>query len=207
MKYVKMLGLAAVAAMALMAIVGAGSASATVLCKNNTSSPCSEVYGANTVVKAKIKSGTSALLENTSGTIEDTCTESAIQGETANAGSSTTTVESKAIPAANLTWGASCTNTTDTTAGGKLEIHASTGGNGTVTAKEFKVTINLAGVTCTFGAQTGINLGTFTGGTEPTLNINVVVNKVEGSFLCPGDATWKGTYVVTSPTPMFTVTS
>jgi hypothetical protein len=41
MKYVKMLGLAAVAAIAAMAFVGAGSASATTLCKVNTS-PCPE---------------------------------------------------------------------------------------------------------------------------------------------------------------------
>jgi hypothetical protein len=41
MKYVKMLGLAAVAAVAAMAFVGAGSASATTLCKVNTS-PCPE---------------------------------------------------------------------------------------------------------------------------------------------------------------------
>ena len=39
MRYVKMLGLAAVAAIAAMAFVGAGSASATTLCKVNTS-PC-----------------------------------------------------------------------------------------------------------------------------------------------------------------------
>lgn len=39
MKQVKMLGLAAVAALGLMAIVGAGSASATELCSSNTN-PC-----------------------------------------------------------------------------------------------------------------------------------------------------------------------
>lgn len=40
MKYLKMLSLAAVAAGALMAIVGVGTASATTLCENNTTTGC-----------------------------------------------------------------------------------------------------------------------------------------------------------------------
>jgi hypothetical protein len=36
MRYLKIGGTAALAALALMALVGAGTASATVLCKNNT---------------------------------------------------------------------------------------------------------------------------------------------------------------------------
>jgi len=42
MKYIKMLGLAAIASIAAMAFLGAGSASAAVLCLTNTS-PCTEV--------------------------------------------------------------------------------------------------------------------------------------------------------------------
>ncbi len=53
MKYVKMFGLAAVAAIAAMAFVGAGSASATTLCKVNTN-PCPEAsrYPTHTTFEA-----------------------------------------------------------------------------------------------------------------------------------------------------------
>ena len=50
MRYLKMLGVAAVAIAALMAIVGAGSASATTLCLNNTL-PCAESEWKKEVVK------------------------------------------------------------------------------------------------------------------------------------------------------------
>jgi hypothetical protein len=49
MKHLKMLGLAALAAAALTALIGAGTASATVLCKNNlNTTTCSEKYPAGT---------------------------------------------------------------------------------------------------------------------------------------------------------------
>jgi len=68
MKYVKMLGLAAIAAIAAMAFIGAGSASATTLCKVNTS-PCPEAsrYPVHSTVLAL---STEAVL---SGSLSVTC--------------------------------------------------------------------------------------------------------------------------------------
>ncbi len=52
MKHVKLLGLIAVAAMALMALLGAGTASATVLCKTTTDPcPAGETYSGTVTVK------------------------------------------------------------------------------------------------------------------------------------------------------------
>jgi hypothetical protein len=200
MKYVKMLGLAAVAAMALMAFIGASSASATVLCKTNLSSGCAAAgWDYSGPLESSLAPGTSAFLENTSGTIEDTCTGSTVKGE-ANTPAGATGTVTGAVTTANLGW-SGCSQTTATVHGGTLEVHNIAGtSNGTLTAKEFEVTIVLFGVTCTYGAGAGIDLGTVTEGNPATIDINTVVNKTAGNFLCPSTSTWKGTYQITAPT-------
>jgi hypothetical protein len=205
MKYVKMLGLAAVAAMALMAFIGASSASATVLCKEANTTGCSAAgkdYAAGTVISASLDTGNSAVLKTTGGFIENTCTTSTVEGPTVNTGGATETV-SGTVEAAKLTF-SNCSNTTDVTAGGELEIHWISGtDNGTLTAKNFQVTQILAGITCTYGAGTSTDLGTVTGGSPATLDVNAVVNKTAGGFACPSTAIWEAKYTVTSPTPLY----
>lgn len=198
MNYVKVLSLIAVMTIASILSLGDSPASATVLCKTNLSSGCAAAgWDYSGPLTASLKPGTSLWTENTSGAIEETCSESSISG-TASTGSPSETASS-IISKEHLTWGR-CSNTVTTTAGGTLEVHNISGtSNGTLTAKEFKVTSVVAGVSCSYGAQTGIDLGTLTEGNPATIDINAVVNKVEGSFLCPSDTIWRGTYVVTTP--------
>src|SRR5215470_1129708 len=96
MKYVKMLGLAAVAAMGLMAFLGASTASATVACKTQLTANCHSsgwAYPAGTLWDASLEPGSTAILEATSGgTLEDTCTESTVAGKQENTGSSSETI-------------------------------------------------------------------------------------------------------------------
>jgi hypothetical protein len=227
MKYLKMLGLAAVSAMALMAFLGAGTASATVLCKTAMTEGCAAAgwaYPAGTVIDSSLEGP--AVLETTEGVEIDTCTEGTVKGATSNAGSSTETVSGnieetedaggvKTFP--GLTWG-NCTQTTDTLRSGSLEVHWIAGtDNGTVTGKNSRVTVNTFGVSCIFGtAGTGTHIGTLTatpknakGETEKqaTLDIEAIVPKIEGGFLCPADARWTGSYRVTSPEPLHISTS
>jgi hypothetical protein len=204
MKYVKMLGLAAVAAMAVMAFLGASSASATVLCSEaNTTTNCSEKgkdYPEKTALDASLKPGTKAVL-NASGIIDE-CSESTVKGSTANTGGATETVHGE-VTVANLTWGKCTAESTVTTHAGQLEIHWISGtDNGTVTAKEVAVTVKSAGLSCTYGAGTGIDLGTLVGGSPATLSIETEVT-VTGGFLCPPKATWKAEYVVTEPSELW----
>ena len=61
-----------------------------------------------------------------------------------------------------------------------------------------------AGVSCTYGAQTGVDLGAFTEGNTgseapPNIEIGATLNKAEGSFLCPSDIVWAAVYSVTTP--------
>lgn len=75
MKYLKMLGLAAVAAAALMAFVGAGTASAKegVLC-STTSNPCNSKWAAGTVIDFSLK-GSAVWTNAENGETLETCTE------------------------------------------------------------------------------------------------------------------------------------
>jgi hypothetical protein len=219
MKYLKMLGLAAVAAMALMAFVGAGTASATVLCKTQLTTGCAASgwdYPAGTTIDATLKSPTStATLETTGGTTLDTCTGSTVHGKTETTGSSTTTVSGKLTSELNaegdpkgLTW-SGCTVPTTTLAAGSLEIHWISGtDNGTLTASGAEVTVNTGFFgACVYGTGTGKDLGTLLGGSPATLAIstNVTLTKNE-SGLCPSETKWTATYEVTTPKPLFVTT-
>jgi len=206
MKYLKMLGLAAVAAAALMAFIGAGTASASVICEKVSATDVCETPWANGTVMDFSLVGT-AILETDpiegDPVILDTCTGGTVKGTLTN-GSSTTTANGS-VTAANLTW-SSCTFTTDTLAGGVLEVHNIPGTtNGTVTAKEFRVTIN-TGIfgTCVFTAGTGVDLGTLTEGKagatanpDATLHVKATVTRESG--LCPAKANWTATYLLTEP--------
>jgi hypothetical protein len=188
MKYLKMLGLAAVAAMALMAV--AGSASATTL----------EIGGVTqnkaVTITASLEAGTSALLKDEFGTTTDTCTVSHVHGATTLFTAPGTAEIHGNI--SELTF-EKCTHTTKVIKPGKLYIGWEEGTtNGTVTSAEAEVTVQStffgASAICKTGA--GTKIGTLTGVASgfATMDIN-------GNINCGilGTASWTGAYVVTSP--------
>jgi len=202
MKYVKMLALAAVAAGALMAFIGAGTASATELC-STTLAPgaCPAAQKVTGALVFSLSEGTSALLKETGaegGTL-DTCKTSEVGGEITNSGSSTTTVTGSIN---KLTWG-SCTFPTTTTVTGGLECHKITGtSNCTLTADGVtKVTINTVFFgTCVYTVESGESIGDLTEGNPAVFHANAVAKKQEGSNLaCPETSVWTATYTLTSP--------
>jgi hypothetical protein len=203
MKYVKMLGLAAVAAAALMAFIGAGTASATTLCKATDTPDCSlaNTYAAGTTIHASLKPGTSARLFSGSTTIS-TCTESTVHGKTTN---TTATVIDGNIE--KLTFG-KCTEPATAVALGSLDIHWISGThNGKVTGTANQVTVlAFGGISCTYGTGAGTTLGTLTGGTQAVMHINATVSKTAGGFLCPSTAGWQGEYIVTTPHTLYVTT-
>jgi hypothetical protein len=215
MKYAKILGLAAIAAMAIMAFVGASSASATVLCKTTLVEGCAAAkwdYPAGTEIHAVLVENTEAKLENLSGsTIYAHCSESTLQGTTANTGSSTETVSGSGV----VTWGAKnvgCSTTVDTLENGTLEVHYGEKGDGVVTGKGVVVTVELFGVTCAYGtAATGTKLGTLTEPASSTadtvIDANAEVEKKSGGFLCPSETRWTAEYTITSPVPLYVSTN
>lgn len=192
MRYMKMLGLAAVAAAAMMAFVGAGSASATVLC-HSESTPCTEKWKAGTEPRFIVRPGGAGIWTTTSGTVVAKCPEGEIRGEITNAGSSTETVKTSVAPS-GFTWpGVEGCIKTVTLEGGSLEIHAIAGSsNGTVTVSGFKITISITGNSCVYGFGNGEHWGTLTssGTGDAVLDINTAFIKKEGSFLCPSSLKW-----------------
>ena len=189
MKYLKMLGLAAVAAMALMAF--AGPASATQL-----TAPAGTVVKTGTVIHATLKSKNSALLSDTSGFIQNTCTISTVSGKTSNESGATITGNIEALTFE------SCTRPTKTLKLGTLHIAT----NGTVTGSGSEVETEVAGGgICVYGTGTGTHLGTLTNAASATSHASLVINAVLPlketiSGFCTSDARWKAEYTVTSPT-------
>jgi hypothetical protein len=194
MKYVKMLSLALVAASALMAFVGAGTASATRIYCGATHCP------AGTDISATLKTGSTAILETTGGTTLVTCSGSTVAGKTSNTGSSTETVKG---PISTLSW-SGCTNTVNTIVKGELEIHsASPTNNGTLTAKSTQVTVDgIFGESCIYGAGAGLNLGTVVGGSPASISISALVPLISGGGFCPKETRWTANYTVTKPNPL-----
>jgi hypothetical protein len=211
MKYVKMLGLAAVAAAALMAFVGASTASATVLCKvavNTTTgvcptSPANEKYPKETEIAAELNNGATEPAELETEFLTIKCEASTVSGKTENEGSSTTTVKG---PISTLTF-TKCNCPVTVLKPGSLEIHWISGtDNGTVTSSNAEVTVNCStifGTVHCIYVTNSTDLGTLTGGTTATLTANASIPRVTTNALCANLALWKAKYKVTKPDSLF----
>jgi hypothetical protein len=217
MKYVKMLGLAAVAAAALMAFVGASTASATVLCAaeptngnpatKGTVCPTNLAYLAGTEIHA-VNEGNLVLTTGSEFT-EITCKKGTVLGDTENEGSATETVKGKIT---KLTWeecstpNGACTVTT--VKPGTLEVHwIPDTFNGTLTANGQEITSSCASIFgtihCIYVAAEE-DLGTVTGGNPATADFeSTPINIVSTSGLCPSGPKWDAKYEITSPKPLY----
>jgi hypothetical protein len=196
MNHLKMLGLAAVTAAALMAVLGAGTASATVICKNNLNTEkCSEPYPVGTKGTASLQG--SGLIESLEGTVLNTCTGSVVSSTLENAGSATTTVKS-GLSSITFT---GCSSTVDTIKPGSAELHHIAGtDNGTLTTLGTEVTTQIFGASCTYGTGASLDVGTTVGGNPGSMTLNTIFPRVAGGFICPEKVRFTGKYVATSPT-------
>ena len=198
MKYLKILGLAAVAAMALTAFMGAGTASATGLWKYTTPS-ANDTLGVGTTITASLEPGDSAILRDTGGLANDTCTSSHVHGTIEK---DTTSGVHPSGALTELTFGG-CSHTTTVLAKGELEITNIAGTtDGTVTSRGARVTVKstVFGISCIANTGAGTIIGSLTGAKSATghatMDINGVITLENGC----GDSTWTGKYTVTSPT-------
>ena len=198
MRYLKMIGLAAVAATALAAFVGGGTASASGIVCSTATTPCASPWAVGTVFDFSMKSGSSLRMVTTEGTTIDTCAGSTVKGKLTQNSGGVATGENTEIAWTGCTW------TTDTIKLGKLRITNVTATyNGTLIAdEEIRVTIN-SGVTgdCEFGVQAGTTLGTVKEGigTAATFTMNAIVSRLN-FCLAPATERWTAEYVLTSPT-------
>ena len=180
MKYVKMLGLLAVAAAALMAF--AGTASATIS-SSTGETPTIEATGVNTA------------LDGAFTTV--TCSHSAVKG-TVNAHTATTA--SGPISTLDFT---GCNYPVTVTTPGSLEVTTvAPTGNGTLTSSNASVSIHTSVGTCVFTTNKthiGTVTGSITTGGNAVLDITGKIPRTGGNFLCGSSGQWTGSYTITHP--------
>jgi hypothetical protein len=194
MKHLKMLVLAPVAALGLMALAGAGTASATTLF---TDSAHTIDYPVGTTLHFTQVPGTTTVETGTEGSTLSTCTNSTIHATTLNTTGTWIVANIDAF-----TW-ENCNQTTDTVTGGKLEIMWTAGTSGEVVGVNTSWTTAIFGVSCTYGFGAGTKLGTIVSGSAPVLKINATIPKVAGGFLCPSTEVIHGEYFLTTPHAMY----
>jgi len=198
MKYLKRLAVAAVMA-ALFVAFGAGSASATVICKTKTS-PCASPYLKGTTFNAALTPGTIAVFKAGFTTIE--CTEGSGSVEMTTNGSATETVKGNTK---TLSFGG-CNTEFKVLKTGTGEIHWTSKTSGTFTAEGMEVTGSTFGVDCIYGGKISSGI-TLNGGEKPTISINAKVPLISGSFLCSNPGAMTASLTVTSPTPLYVLAS
>lgn len=193
MKCLKVLGLAAIAAVSLLAF-GAGTTSATTLF---TDSAKTIKYPANTTIEASLVTGTTANFTAPPGTVAATCSGSNWRAKT---GSETATWIEAAIE--TLDW-SGCTPTVDTVVNGAVDIMWAAGSNGELVGTSDDVTLVIGPSSCSYGAGTGTVYGNMTGGSAPIWRTGAELSKVAGGFLCPSKMVLDAEYVVTAPHALF----
>lgn len=206
MKYLKVLGSATVAVMALMAFLGAGSASAAgALCKTTSEGSCpgGEYYPAGTVINMSLEESTSweFWFVNSGGEETGTepfvkCSKSTLEAEAKEFGGEHDVLKTLTSEG--------CNQSTSAIALGELQVIATGGGNGQFISKglSIKVTSLLFG-TCVYGSSVETNIGKITGGTMATVDISVNLPKEKEGSGCPNTTRWTAKYTVTSPEPLY----
>lgn len=188
MKYLKMLGLAVIAASAFMAFVGAGTASATICTTDVNGGICPTGWQVDKLELSQVGSG---VLETTPGSTLITCTGADITVNSATAGATR-------APVSTLDF-TECNTTPKVLANGEIEVNS----KDEVRSIGGKITATLFGVSCEYGTGEGTTLGNLTTGHEPHVDVNAVISKVGGGFLCPASTRWTTTFVVTNHTELY----
>ena len=205
MKRIETIGLIALAALALTAVFGVGSASAaTTLCKVNTE-PCAEAdrYPASTSIEA------SATNVATEGSFWfSMCNTSTLSGKTSEQAGTPLQVE---ITSLKFSGCGSCKSAAST-ASWSGSVSATSGGNGSLTAKETNLLFSeCAGTsaTCKFGAaETTVPV---TGGSSPYIEFSKVPLGFKGGSWgesnCGALIRITGKYNIGKPKPMYVRTN
>jgi hypothetical protein len=179
MKHVKILGLLAVAAAALMAFAGVATAS-------TLTSPAGTTY--TSTIKA---SAGSTSLDGSFTTV--TCNKSTTEGKVEQHGASVNAGGN----VSSLTF-SECNFPTKVVKAGKLEITSTS----EVISTGAEISIETSVGTCVFTTN-NTKVGTFTGGTPASMDIaSAKIPRTGGNFLCGSSGTWTGSYTVNTPSTL-----
>lgn len=205
MRNMKLFGLCICCALAALAVIGAGTASATKLCSVN-SSPCpaGNTYGKGTGIKAQLVAGGKSVMS--SGFVTITCTSSTMSGKTTSDGGGSgvpVTGEISSVTWKNCTSGLGSCTASATGTPWPAEVNGS-GGSGTMSISKAGGKFTCGGTTCEYEAsKASVSVS---GGSPATVKASSIsFTKTGGSFLCSSSASWTSTYEATSPNPLFVV--
>jgi hypothetical protein len=201
MKYLKTLGLALMATAALMAFVGAGSASAGVLCKNETD-PCTNKVKVGESVNSAIPMGKATFINTGAKNME--CKNSTFSGEVEKEGGEGAVPEVK-LKTFTFT---NCNCEVFVISSGTYYVSNIVGtGSGRPfgTGQEIKIqcnTILFGVVKCTYLTNNTL-LGQLVGGNPAIFEINAELPLKAGSDMPCKEGIWTGEYDVSTPKPLY----
>jgi hypothetical protein len=173
-----------------------GEASATVLCKTNTT-PCTSKLPVGSEIKASLQSKTKLVIKIGAATVEASSSELNQEVTVAGSGSETTTATIVGMPVTI----ANCTVTT--TKLGSSVWHRFGSFMDGVDTPEFETDVVCGATECRYGGvmKEGV---TVQAGSPATIKLNeATLPKVGGGILCSNPSKWSGTYVVSSPSPLY----
>lgn len=204
-----MLALAGLAALALTAVAGAGSASASRLCSTKTS-PCSgTIYGIEQMLNMQLKTGTTATLVTGFATV--TCSSATMKGKITAAGGPASLVTGEitnySLGGCQTGGGTPC-GATATTLPYHFAFHYTSGGNGTLTVQAgaggedpgFTMVCGTL-INCKF-TNLLMSHGV-TGGSPAIVTASAIPMARTGAPCPPATPTWSVQYEVTEPGSLF----
>ena len=207
----KFLSLAAAAVLVLVALVGAGTASADRLCSTNVSPcPAGNIYASGTSISASLKAGATAKVTTSGGLINPTitCTASSVGLKTSSAGGGSGVAISGSLTSLSMS---SCTSTNPSgcSSSGTVSglptsgsISHSSSFNGSLTAGAPAVKFTCSGLACTFGGSGNVT-GSVSGGNPAGVTFSNQTLASAGGFGCPTKAVWSAAYSAKSPSAIW----
>jgi len=188
----------ALAGVGLMAVLGAGTASAETTACKATTEPCTSAWPVGTKFVAHLESGTHTTITPTGIFPEDvTCKKSTIEGK----------IETATTPTGKLSkfTHEECVGGVITvTKPGTFTIHHDSEHNGRLTLAGGEYHIEQNGVPCTFGGTITDGL-TLTAGNPARIDVTAETPGLSG-FPCPPSIVIHATYIVTEPAPLYITT-
>jgi hypothetical protein len=206
MRYLKMLSLSVLAAAAVTAFVGSGSAAAeTTLCAV-AESPCpgGSGVGVGSEFKAVLQTGTSFVKTAAGGMMQSSCSQAELTGKVETATTPQIGLSTVKFLECDAT-GVSVLKT------GQLVFHWDSESNASVTWQGFEVAIGSSNsgtsgessAACVYGGEATQGI-TLTGGSPALLEMTTTVTRISGNpLICSATQVWHAQFEVTSPKSLF----
>lgn len=201
MRFTKMMGVCVIAALATMAMVGAGTASATTLCKKSED-PCGAAnqYPSGTKIGMELASGSKFVFSaNETPVLE--CSKSTLEAKNTAASGSPLPFQVTGLTL-GLCFGA-CTTFGPAALPWESSVEGAGSGKATLNVNNltFKLSNCSLGLKCAFAGNVEAEMS---GNPLQTAFKNAPLTRTEGlPAFCGEKATLSATYVATSPSPLF----